>query len=261
MNTVTSKDGTAIAFDRLGDGPPVILVSGGPNDRSANAPLAALLAPHLTVINYDRRGRGGSGDTAPYAVDREVEDLDALIGEAGGSAGLYGTSSGAAFALEAAARGLAITSLALWEPPFIVDDSRPPVPRDYKAQLSEMISAGRRGDAIEYFMTTMVGMPAELVAPMRQAPFWQSMEDLAHTILYEADVMGDYSLPAKRVASVTVPTLVLDGGQSPWLAHGADAVADALPDARRRTVQGQPHNVAADAVAPALTEFFAKEQS
>jgi pimeloyl-ACP methyl ester carboxylesterase len=257
MNTVTSKDGTTIAFDRLGEGQPVILVGGGPNDRSANAPLAALLAPRFTVINYDRRGRGDSGDTAPYAVEREVEDLDALIGEAGGSAFVYGTSSGAAFALEATARGLAITKLALWEPPFIVDDSRPPVPPDYKAQLSEMISAGRRGDAIEYFMTTIVGMPTEFVAPMRQAPFWGSMEAMAHTIVYEADVMGDYSLPTGRAAAVKVPTLVLDGGQSPWLSHGADAVADALPDAQRRTLQGQPHNVAADAVAPALTEFLA----
>ena len=261
MSTVTSHDGTTIAFDRLGDGPPVVLVSGGPNDRSANAPLAELLAPHFMVVNYDRRGRGGSGDTPPYAVDREVEDLQALIDHAGGSAFVYGTSSGAAFALIAAARGLPVTGLALWEPPFIVDDSRPRVPSDYKAQLQEMISAGRRGDAIEYFLTTMVGLPAEFVAPMRQAPSWGSMEGMAHAIVYEADVMGDYSLPAGRLASVTVPTLVLDGGQAAWISHAADAVAAALPDARRRTLEGQPHNVAADAVAPALVEFFAKELS
>jgi pimeloyl-ACP methyl ester carboxylesterase len=256
MNSVTSSDGTAIAFDRAGEGPPIILVGGGPNDRSANAPLAALLAPQFTVFNYDRRGRGDSGDTAPYTVEREVEDLDALIKEAGGSAFVYGTSSGAVFALEAAARGLAITRLALWEPPFIVDDSRPPVPADYKAQLSEMISSGRRGDAIEYFMTTIVGLPAEFVAPMRHAPFWGTMETLAHTIVYEADVMGDYSLPAERVASVKVPTLVMDGGTTPWLSHGAQAVADVLPDAKRRTLEGQPHNVAPEAIAPALREFL-----
>jgi pimeloyl-ACP methyl ester carboxylesterase len=261
MSTVTSHDGTTIAFDRLGDGPPVVLVSGGPNDRSANAPLAELLAPHFTVVNYDRRGRGGSGDTPPYAVDREVEDLQALIDHAGGSAFVFGTSSGAAFALIAAARGLPVTGLALWEPPFIVDDSRPRVPSDYKAQLQEMISAGRRGDAIEYFLTTMVGLPAEFVAPMRQAPSWGWMEGMAHAIVYEADVMGDYSLPAGRLASVTVPTLVLDGGQAAWISHAADAVAAALPDARRRTLEGQAHNVAADAVAPALVEFFAKELS
>jgi pimeloyl-ACP methyl ester carboxylesterase len=261
MDTVTSRDGTTIALDRLGDGPPVILVSGGPNDRTANAPLAELLAPHLTVLNYDRRGRGASGDTPPYAVGREVEDLQALIDHAGGSAFVYGTSSGAAFAIEAAARGLAVTRLALWEPPFVVDDSRPPVPADYKERVGELVAAGRRGEAIEYFLTRIAAVPAEFVAPMRQAPFWGAMEDVAHAIVYEADVMRDYSLPAGRLALVTVPTLVLDGGQAVWLRHAADAVAAALPDARRRTLQGQPHNVAADAVAPALVEFFAKERS
>jgi len=183
MSTVTSHDGTTIAFDRLGDGPPVVLVSGGPNDRSANAPLAELLAPHFTVVNYDRRGRGGSGDTPPYAVDREVEDLDALIDHAGGSAFVYGTSSGAAFALIAAARGLPVTGLALWEPPFIVDDSRPRVPSDYKAQLQEMISAGRRGDAMpklvasttlgtaEWKNSTLIrGDVAQELAKLKQRP-------------------------------------------------------------------------------------------
>jgi pimeloyl-ACP methyl ester carboxylesterase len=260
VSTVRSNDGTQIGFDRSGAGPPLILVGGAFQYRAidqSTAELVERLAADYSVFHYDRRGRGESGDSVSYSVEREVEDLDALIGDAGGSAFVYGTSSGAVFTLEASARGLATTKLALWEPPFIVDDSRPPVPPDYKAQLSEMISAGRRGDAIEYVMTTIVGMPAEFVAPMRQAPFWGSMEAVAHTIVYEADVMCDYSLPTGRVASVKVPTLVLDGGQSPWLSHGADAVADALPDAQRRTLQGQPHNVAADAIAPALTEFFA----
>ena len=255
METVTSKDGTTIAFDRLGEGPPVILVGGGPTDRSANAPLAKLLAIDFTVINFDRRGRGDSGDTPPYAVDREVEDLDALIGEVGGAAVLYGTSSGGVFALQAATHGLAIRAVASWEPPFIVDDSRSPVPADYKAQLAAMIAAGRRGDAIEYFMTTLVGLPAEFVAPMRRAPFWPSLEALAHAIVYEADVMGDYSLPA-WLGSVTVPTLVLDGGTTPWLTSAARAVADALPNCRRRTLVGQPHNVDPAAIAPAMEDFL-----
>lgn len=151
MNKVRSKDGTIIAFDRMGDGPPVILVCGGSTDRMANAPLA-LLTSHFTVFNYDRRGRGESGDTAPYAVEREVEDLDALLHEAGGSAFVWGTSSGAALALEAAASGLAITKLALWEPPFIVDDSRPRPPADTARTYTELVSAGRRGDAVEFFM-------------------------------------------------------------------------------------------------------------
>ncbi len=260
METMASRDGTTIAFDRVGQGPPVILVGGGPTDRSAQITLAELLAPHFTVINFDRRGRGDSTDTPPYAVDREVEDLEALIGVVGGSASVYGTSSGGVFALLAAARGLAITALAVWEPPFVVDDSRPPVPPDYKAQLSAMIASDRRGDAIEYFMTTIVGLPAEFVAPMRQAPFWPSMEALAHAIVYEADVMGDYSLPT-WLSSVTEPTLVLDGGTTPWLTSAARAVAGALPHAARRTLEGQPHNVDPRVLAPAVVEFLSHAQS
>ena len=148
MDTVVSQDGTAIAFDRAGDGPPVILVNAGPTDRTANAPLAGLLAPHFTVLNYDRRGRGDSGDTAPYAVDREYEDLEAIIDEAGGSADVFGSSGGGILALEAAARGLAIAKLAVWEPPYILDGTRPPVPADYRQQLDELQAAGRRGDMV-----------------------------------------------------------------------------------------------------------------
>ena len=254
--TITSKDGTSIAFDQTGTGPAVILIGGGPNDRSANTPLAALLEQNFTVINYDRRGRGGSGMTEPYSPDREVEDLDALIKAAGGSAGVYGTSSGAAFGILAASRGLNIKKLALWEPPFVVDDSRPPIPKDYKAQLSTMIAENRRGDALAYFFTQIVGMPADFVAPMRQSPFWGYMENMAHVIVYEADVMGDYSLPKQRLAAISVPTLVIDGGQVPWMSNAANAVADALSNGARRTLNGQPHNVDAAVIAPVLVEFF-----
>src|SRR5215204_5655134 len=201
METVTSSDGTTIAFDLLGDGPPVILVCGGSTDRTANAGEAELLAEHFTVFNYDRRGRGDSGDTAPYAVEREVEDLDAVVAAAGGSASVYGTSSGAALALEAAASGLAITKLALWEPPFSLDESSRP-PQDQVERYDEMISAGRRGDAVEYFMTKVVGLPSEFVAYARTQPFWQKQEELAHTLAYDATIMGDYSLPVERAASV-----------------------------------------------------------
>src|SRR5215204_5786027 len=170
MDKVTSRDGTPIAFDRLGDGPPVIVVCGQLCDRALMHPTAEELAKHFTVFNYDRRGRGDSGDTAPYAVEREVEDLEALINEAGGSASVYGTSSGAALALEAAASGLAITKLALWEPPFILDDSRPRPPADTARTYTELVSAGRRGDAVEFFMSQVVGLPAEFVAEARNAP-------------------------------------------------------------------------------------------
>lgn len=157
MDTVVSHDGTTIALDRAGDGPPVVLINAGPTDRKVNAPLVGLLAPRLTVLNYDRRGRGDSGDTAPYAVDREYEDLEAVIDAAGGSASLFGNSGGGILALEAAARGLAVTRIAVWEPPYVIDGSRPPVPADYRRQLGDLLAAGRRGDMVELFLTQAAG--------------------------------------------------------------------------------------------------------
>src|SRR5436190_7588139 len=178
MEVVTSRDGTTIAFDRLGSGPPVILVCGASTDRMANAALAALLASDFTVLNYDRRGRGDSGDTSLYAVAREIEDIEALIERAGGSAFLFGTSSGGALALEAAASGLPVTKLALWEPPYFLDPNARP-PTDQVERYHEMISEGRRGDAVEYFLTKVVRMPEELAAFARTQPFWSSQEALA----------------------------------------------------------------------------------
>ena len=256
MNKVHSSDGTAIAFDRLGDGPPVILVCGGSTDRMANAPLAELLAEHFTVFNYDRRGRGDSGDTAPYAVEREVEDIDAVIAAAGGSASVFGTSSGGALALEAAASGLAITKLALWEPPFSLDESRRP-PADQVERYDEMIAAGRRGDAVEFFMTKVVGLPPEFVAYARTQPFWQAQEALAHTLAYDATIMGDYSLPTERAAVVTAPTLVMAGEASfSFMRETAGALAEVIPDAQTLILDDQRHNVAPGALAPVLREFF-----
>lgn len=258
MKKVTSKDGTHIVFEKSGKGPAVVLVGGILGDRSQQAPLAALLAEQFTVFNYDRRGHGESGDTQPYAVAREIEDLDAIINEAGGSAFVYGTSGCAVLALEAAAHRLAprMKKLAMWEPPYIVDASRPPVPRDYQEQLTKLLSAGRRGDMVELFFTKAVGLPVEFVAQMRQAPFWAAQESLAHTLVYNAMIMGDFSLPAERMTSVNVPILVIDGGETPWLSRAAQAVADVLPNAQRQTLKGQPHNVAPEAIAPVLVEFF-----
>ena len=258
MQKVISKDGTPIAFDRSGEGSPIILVSGALSDRMAAAPLAALLAPHFTVFAYDRRGLGSSGDTAPYAVDREVEDLEALIHEAGGSAAVFGHSSGAALALEAAAHGLAITRLALYEPPFIVDGSRPRPPEDFAAQLAELIASDRRGDAVALFLTEAVEVPVDAVAAMRNAPMWLSLEAAAHTLIYNMIIMGDFSVPTGRVSSVTIPTLVLDGGESPaWARRTVQAVVDTLPNAQRRTLKGQTHGAAPEILAPVLEEFFA----
>lgn len=265
MDTVTSRDGTQIAFDRSGAGPALILVGGAFQHRAIDprtGRLAELLAPHVTVFHYDRRGRGDSGDTQPYAAEREVDDLAALIGIAGGSAFVFGMSSGAALALDAAAHGLAITKLALYEPPFIVDDSRPPVPREYVSQLDTLIAAGRRGDAVAYAMTTAVGLPAEAVASMREQPFWPAFEAVAHTLAYDGRVMGDTQsgrpLPRDRWASVTVPTLVIDGGASPAYQHAAvHALVGVLPHARRRALDDQTHDVAPEVLAPVLAEFFA----
>src|SRR5229473_8283721 len=188
MRKVISKDGTPIAFDQSGQGPAIILVAGATATRLAEASLAAALAPHFTVFAYDRRGRGDSGDTAPYSVEREVEDIEALIKEAGGSAFVFGISSGAALALEAANRGLAIRQLALYEAPFIVDDSRPPIPNDFLARLDELISSKRRGDAVRLFMK-LVGVPGIFILLMRFMPAWSKLTAVAHTIAYDITIV------------------------------------------------------------------------
>jgi pimeloyl-ACP methyl ester carboxylesterase len=255
MERVTSKDGTTIAFDRLGSGPPVVLVCGGSVDRTADAAIAQELASDFTVFNYDRRGRGDSGDTLPYAIDREVEDIEAVIEAAGGSAFLWGSSSGAVLAL-IAAESVPVTKLALWEPPFIPDDLPRP-PEDQVSQYETMVAEGRRGDAVEYFMTKIIGMPAEVVAGARTQPWWAATEALAHTLAYDARIMGDYSIPKDRAASVKVPTMVIAGGADfPWMRQTAETLAAALPDGQVRLLEGQGHDVDPGVLAPVLREFF-----
>ena len=247
---VVSKDSTTIAFDQSGKGPAIILVVGAFNDRSTGAPLARSLERHFTVFNYDRRGRGESGDTGPYAIEREIEDLEALIAQAGGSACVFGYSSGATLALRAAAHGLDISQLALYEPP----------PTGSKAgqlasQLTELIAAGRRGDAVELFQTEAVGIPPSIVAQMRNAPFRPALEKMAHTLVYESAILR--SLPTGLIASIRVPTLVIDGEESPELMQqAAQSLADALPDGRYRTLKGQGHNLVPAVAGPVLEEFF-----
>lgn len=258
MDNVTSKDGTVIAYDRLGAGPAVILVCGGSVDRMSNAALAELLAAHFTVFNYDRRGRNESGDTPPYAVAREIEDIAAVAEAAGGAAYLYGASSGAVLAMEAA-RALpnTITKLALWEPPYI-PDGFPRPPADTAQTFSDLVAAGRREDAAEFFMAKVVGLPPEFVAQARQAPFWAGQVALAHTLAYDATIMGDYILPTARVAEVKIPTLVMDGGASfPFMRPTAQALAEHLPHATRVTLEGQGHDASAESLATALIAFFA----
>ena len=256
ITTVTSADGTSIAYDRVGHGPALLVIGAGPVDRSVNAPLAQLLGAEFTVYNYDRRGRGGSGDTAPYDVSREFEDIQAVIDVAGGSAHIFGTSGGGAIALEAAARGMDVTRLVVWEPPYIVAGTRPPAPPDYRQQLIDLLAENRRGDMVGLFFT-VAGLPAEFIAQMRQSPFWPDMEKIAHALVYDATMIGDFSVPTARLAAVdTVPTMVIDGGTTPWVTAGADAVAAAVSGAHRRTLTGQPHNVDPAAIAPAIAEFL-----
>ncbi|HEY7432067.1 MAG TPA: alpha/beta hydrolase [Streptosporangiaceae bacterium] len=262
MDTVTSADGTVIAFDRAGQGPPVILVCGATAKRAdpGNSDLAQLLAGRFTTYNYDRRGRGDSTDTAPYAVEREVEDIAALVAAAGGTAYIYGISSGGVLAFEAARRLPELTKLAVYEPPFIVDDGRPPRARDYVQQLDKMTAEGRRGDAVVYFMIEAAGIPAEFAEGMRAQPFFPAIEAVAHTIAYDGRVMGDTMyggpLPAEW-ASFTRSTLVVDGGNTPWLHAGSVALGELLPNARHVTLGGQDHNVDPDVLAPVLIDYFA----
>jgi len=256
METTTSKDGTTLAFDRLGSGPPVVLVCGGSVDRMADAGIAQELSSDFTVYDYDRRGRGDSGDTLPYAIEREIEDIEAVMDAAGGSANLWGSSSGAALAMIATASGAPVTKLALWEPPYFLDpDARPPA--DQVEQYETMIAEGRRGDAAEYFMAKVVGMPPEFVADARSQPWWAGQEAIAHTLAYDARIMGDYLIPTETASSVKVPTVVLAGGADmPFMRETAQALADALPDGEVRFLEGQGHNVDPTVLAPALKEFF-----
>lgn len=264
MEIVTSRDGTSIAFDLLGTGPPLVLVGGALQYRAIDpraAQLAELLAADFAVYHYDRRGRGDSADTVPYDVDREIDDLDALIEHAGEFAVVFGTSSGAVLALRAAYAGVAIRKLVLYEPPFIVDDSRPPLPADYLSTLTKLTAAEARGDAVAYFMTAAVGLPDEFVAPMREQPLWHAFEAVAHTLAYDAAMMADTGsgcpTTLEQWSTLNVPTLVLDGSESPPFQHNAcDVLAATLVQAQRRTLAGESHEVKPDVLAPVLVEFF-----
>jgi pimeloyl-ACP methyl ester carboxylesterase len=256
MKTVTSNDGTTIAFDEFGSGPPVVMAAGAFNDRSTTEPLARALAADFTAVNYDRRGRGDSGDGPEYAVEREIEDLAALIAGLGGSAAVFGYSSGANLVLKAAASGLPIAKLVLYEPAFVVDDSRPRPAADVRARLEELVAAGRRGEAVELFQTEVIGMPAPVVAQLRDAPFRPGMEAIAHTLAYDATIVGDLTLPAELFASITALALVLDGEESPPVTrNAARAVAETLPNGRLHSLAGQGHTIDPDATAPVVATF------
>ena len=262
MKKILSKDGTAIAVDRTGSGPALVFVDGAMCYRASgpSRPMAAALAGHFTVFTYDRRGRGDSSDNEPYDVQREVDDLDAVIREAGGQAVVLGVSSGAALALEAASRGVPITRLALYEAPFIVDSSRPPLPDDFVSRINQALAAGRRGDAVKMFMK-VVGVPGIFIALMRLMPAWSKVTAVAHTLPYDFAIVGPFQkgqpLPKLRWTGATMPTLVMDGGKSPaWMRNATRALASVLPNATYRTLDGQTHMIKPKALAPPLVDFF-----
>lgn len=262
MGTVTSRDGTEIAFSRSGSGPALILVDGALCSRGfgpARA-LAERLTDRFTVYIYDRRGRGESGDTGPYSVDREIDDIDALIKEAGGTAFVCGVSSGAVLALEAASTLPSITRLALYEAPFVVDDTGTPIPPDFVERLRGYVESGHRGTAVDAFMK-LVGTPAVFRGVMRLTPVWRKLKAVAHTLPYDMTVMSVHpsgtSLSATRWTSVTAPVLVMDGGKSPqWMRNATRELAAVIPGARHRTLEGQTHMVKPDVLAPQLVSFF-----
>ena len=261
MNTISSLDGTMIAYDKAGEGPALIVVDGALSVHSSGgkSELAKLLAPHLTVYGYDRRGRGGSGDTLPYAVDREIEDIEALIDDAGGSAFLYGHSSGGSLAMIAAVRlGAKVSRLAMYEAPYNDEPEAQESWGEYLRQLREALAEGRRGDAVALFMR-YVGTPADQVDGMRAAPFWPGMEAIGPTLAYDhAAIQGPAnSVPTDLAARVTVPTLVMAGGASfPFMPVTAAALSQAMPQAQLRTLEGQTHDVNPGVLAPVLVEFF-----
>lgn len=264
--TTTSNDGTKIAYTKVGSGPPLILVDGAfcYRENGPGAQLVPLLAQHFTVIAYDRRGRGASGDGPVYTIDREVEDLRSLVQEAGGSAVAVGISSGGALALQAVAQGVSFKGLVLYEPPFIQDDGHP---RSYDAQkthLHELLSAGDRAGAVRYFMTDIYGAPQAFVAvmPLLMWSAWKRNQSVAPTLAYDLTLLEDWSVLQERSKSVTVPVLVVGGEKSPSPLKDAVAnVARSLPNARSVYLQGQDHNVSAPAVAPLVVDFFATAQS
>jgi pimeloyl-ACP methyl ester carboxylesterase len=261
MKTVQSADGTTIAFDTSGKGPALILVGGALEHRAMDletAQLAPLLSELFTVFHYDRRGRGDSTDTQPYAVEREIEDIDALIAEADGSACVFGISSGAALAMEAASKlGDKVKKLAMYEAPYNDDEAARQAWKAYRKHLADVLAQGRRDDALALFMI-LVGMPADHLDRVRHHPLWPMWEAVAPTLAYDAAVMGeDASVPREKAASIAVPTLVMDGGASyPFMHVTALALAKAMPQAEHRTLEGQTHEVAPRVLAPVLVEFF-----
>lgn len=255
---ISSRDGTSLAYESAGRGATIVLVSGAMSTGGTVAPLAAPLSERFRVVVYDRRGRGGSGDTAPYAVEREVEDLAALIGAVGGGAALYGVSSGGALALRAAASGLPVHHVAVYETPYAMSEADLGERARYTERLTAALAEGRRGDAVELFLR-LTGLDEEIIRGARQSPMWAGMESIAPSLAYDDAVMGDGSVPRELLASIRVPVLSIAGDASPaWMREAARAIAESVPRGTYRTLEGQTHMVEPDVLAPVLAEFFTR---
>ncbi|MFE2276303.1 alpha/beta fold hydrolase [Streptomyces sp. NPDC059454] len=255
---ISSRDGTSLAYESAGRGATIVLVSGAMSTGGTVAPLAAPLSERFRVVVYDRRGRGGSGDTAPYAVEREVEDLAALIEAVGGGAALYGVSSGGALALRAAASGLPVHHVAVYETPYATSADDLEERARYTERLTAALAEGRRGDAVELFLR-LTGLGEEVIRSARQSPMWAGMESLAPSLAYDDAVMGDGSVPRELLASIRVPVLSIAGDASPaWMREAARAIAESVPRGTYRTLEGQTHMVEPDVLAPVLAEFFTR---
>ena len=259
--TTTSRDGTIIAFTKRGSGPPLIIVDGAFCYRE-NGPateLATQLAQHFTVFTYDRRGRGGSGDTAPYAVEREIEDLQAVASEAGEAPYVVGISSGGALILQAVASGVTVKEIALYEPPYLAGDNGPHSFEDARNRLQSLVSAGDRTGAVSFFMTDVFGAPRAFVysMPFLMPGAWKRNKLVVHTLPYDLTILDDRSVLNERSYSISVPTLVIGGEKSPKVLRDAvTAVASALPDGESLFLPGQDHNISSRALAPVLFEYF-----
>ncbi|MFF2727113.1 alpha/beta fold hydrolase [Streptomyces sp. NPDC058008] len=258
MDKTLSRDGTPIAYRRRGEGPPVILVGGALSTSADEAPLAALLAPRFTAVTYDRRGRGASGDGGPYSLRREIEDLASVAAAVGGRVSVFGMLSGGALALEAQAAGLPVDMLAVYEPPYTPGATALLYRSRSTALLHRLLAKGDRGGAVALYLSRS-GVPEDMIARMRRDPLWSGLEAVAHTLAYDDALLGDGSVPAARLASVTARTLVVTGGFSTEVAHRTTlALAAAIPRARHRTLTGQTRELAPHVIAPVLADFFAR---
>jgi pimeloyl-ACP methyl ester carboxylesterase len=255
MRKVVSRDGTTIAYEKTGEGPPIVLLNGGFRDHTIFDSLVPELAQHCTTYVYDRRGRGESGDAPAYAVEREIEDLEAVIGEAGGEAVVFAGSSGANLALEAALTSAPISKLALHEPYYRVGGFQKP-PDDFTENLRALLAADKRGEAAEYFLAELVGFTSEVIADWRRSPLWATNVTNAHTLLYDTAICGDFNVPVERLAAFRTPTLVVNSDQtSDWLRAAARAIAAALPNGWGMQLPGAWHRVQPDILGRVLVGF------